>query len=51
MRERGTHARRPRHVRGFLALVVGIVGRWLRFAGRFGRGRRAETFGEIPFSR
>jgi hypothetical protein len=45
----GTHARRPRHVRDFLAQVVGTVGRWLHFAGRFGRGRRAEAFPAIPF--
>jgi hypothetical protein len=49
MHERETRARRPRHVRAFLAQVVGIVGRWFHFAGRFGRGRRATAFGDIPF--
>jgi hypothetical protein len=42
----GTHARRPRHVRGFLAQVVGILERWLHFARGFGRGRRAEAFND-----
>ena len=44
-----TRARRPRHVRGFLAQVVGTVGRWLHFVRGFGRGRRATAFGVIPF--
>lgn len=47
MHERETHARRPRHVRGFLAEVAGIVGRWLHFGRRVGRGRRAMAFPAI----
>jgi len=46
--ERGTRARRPRHVRGFWAKLVGTVGMWLHFARGFGRGRRAEAFTDTP---
>ncbi len=41
----GTHSRRPRHVRGFLASSVGTIGSRLHFARGFGRGRRASVFG------
>ena len=44
LRERQTRARRPRHVRGFSAKLVSIVGCWLHFAWRVGRGRRATAF-------
>ena len=36
MHERGTIAPRPRHVRGFLAQLVGTVGGWFHFARRIG---------------
>jgi hypothetical protein len=29
--------------------MVGAVGRWLHFAGRFGHGRRAIAFADTPF--
>jgi hypothetical protein len=50
MRERLTRARRPRHVRGFLASLAGIVGRWLHCARRVGRGRRAVALCAIAFT-
>jgi hypothetical protein len=34
--------------RGFLASLVGTVGRWFHFARGFGRGRRAVAFPDIP---
>jgi Arc/MetJ-type ribon-helix-helix transcriptional regulator len=45
-----THARRPRHVRGFLTKLVGIVGRWLHFTRGFGRGRCATALSAMPFA-
>lgn len=46
----GTRARRPRHVRGFLALSVRTVGKCFHFASNFGRGRRAVAFPGIPLN-